>query len=149
MPTTTIGYQVITSRSINSQEIEVIVMISLTEDEEKLLDNDGFLKCEKGGQIFIINKNNIICYGPIDFTTNSDDYCVIQDMKFLDHLMAQGICVPSNYDYKEHCSYSDLRKARYYDSTNPAVVTQYIHGRLGKPHSCCIFKEKINGKRKI
>ena len=146
MPVTTIGYQVITSHFINSHETELIIMISLSEKEEKCLDA-GFLKCQKDNQTFTITKDNIICYGPIDFHTDSDDFYVIEDMKWLEHLTARGICVPANYDYDEHCAYSDIKTYKYYDTTNPAIVAQYIHGILGKPSSCCIFKEKIHGYR--
>ena len=57
--------------------------------------------------------------------------------------------VPSDYNYEEHCCYSPIRSYRYYDTTNPAVVAQYMHARLGKPQRCCIFKEKRNGIHKV
>lgn len=146
MPITTLGYQVICSRSLNKIEKELIVMIPITEKEEILLDN-GFLEVEHGGQKFAIynnkEKSNIVCYGEIDFHTNSDDYYVIEGMNWLDHLQAVGICVPADYVYEEHCCYSPIKSYRYYDTTNPAVLTQYIHGVLGKPQRCCIFKERI------
>ena len=66
MPITTMGYQVITSRSIDKHKTELIIMISLSEKEEECLDN-GFLSCKKDNQTFTITKDNIICYGSIDF----------------------------------------------------------------------------------
>lgn len=143
---TPIGYQVISSHFINKLEKELIVIIPITEQEEHRLDN-GFLKVKKGNVEFNIYANQIICYGEIDLSTNSDDFNVIENMNFLDHLTGIGICVPSRYNYEEHCAYSPNRKPLYYDTVNPAIVTQYKHGILGKPKRCCIFKERINARR--
>lgn len=120
-------------------------MIPISEKEEKLLDN-GFLRTVRNGFSFGIDKRNVICYGEIDFRDGSDDFEVIQGMNWLDHIMGLGICVPSDYNYEEHCCYSPTKRYRYYDTSNPAIVAQYFHGRLGKPQRCCIFKEKRNGR---
>lgn len=152
MPVTDLGYQVICSRSITKLERELIVMIPITEKEELALDN-GCLITDKGDQSFCINNNkeqrDVIAYGEIDFNEDSDDYDVLQTMKFLDHLGALGISVPADYSYKEHCCYSPLKRYRTYDTTNPAIVLQYKHALLGKPQRCCIFKEKVYGLRKV
>ena len=81
---TPIGYQVISSHFINKLEKELIVIIPITEQEEHRLDN-GFLKVRKGNVEFNIYANQIICYGEIDLSTNSDDFNVIENMNFLDH----------------------------------------------------------------
>ena len=148
MPLTDLTYQVICSRSVNKIETELVIMIPISENEEAVLDK-GLLVTTRDGFTFTINKSNVICYGEIDFHNNSDDFDIIQGMNWLDHLDALGICVPSDYNYEEHCCYSPINSYRYYDTTNPAVVAQYIHARLGKPQRCCIFKEKINGTHKI
>lgn len=142
MPITKIGYQVICSRSISKIEKELIIIIPINEKEEKFLDS-GFLKVVRGNQKFTITSDNIICYGDINLHTNSDDFCTIEDMKWLEHLTCRGIVVPSDYNYDEHCCYSPCERARYYDTTNPAIVTQYKHAMLDKPKRCCIFKERI------
>lgn len=140
MPLTTAGYQVICSRSISKYVTELIIMIPITEEEEKELDS-GLLVTKKGDFTFTIEGNNIICYGEIDFNTNSDDYYVLEDMRWLEHLTGIGICVPADYNYKEHTCYSPIRHTRYFDTTNSAIVAQYKHAVLGKPQRCCIFKE--------
>ena len=142
MPLTDLQYQVICSRSISKVETELIIMIPISEKEELTLDK-GILIAKRNDFTFTIDKSTVICYGEIDLHDGSDDFEVIQGMNWLDHLGALGICVPSDYSYEEHCCYSPIKSYRYYDTTNPAVVTQYIHGRLGKPQRCCIFKEKI------
>jgi len=145
MPTTNLDYQLICSHSINKFEKELIVIIPITEKEEKQLDK-GFLQTTRDNQTFNIHSNEIICYGEIDFNTGSEDYDVIEDMKWLDHLEAKGICIPSDYNYTNHTCYPPGRKVRWTETFNPAVLAQYIHARLGKPERCCIFKEKINVK---
>ena len=148
MPLTDLKYQVICSRSISKAELELIVMIPISEKEEAALDK-GLLVTKRDGFIFTIDKSTVICYGEIDFHDGSDDFEVIQGINWLDHLGALGICVPSDYVYEEHCCYSPNKSYRYYDTTNPAVVAQYIHARLGKPQRCCIFKEKRNGINRV
>lgn len=148
MPLTDLTYQVICSRSISKVETELIIMIPISEKEELALDK-GLLVTNRDGFQFTIDKSTVICYGEIDFHDGSDDFNVIQDMNWLDHLGALGICVPSDYVYEEHCCYSPIKSYRYYDTTNPAVVAQYMHARLGKPQRCCIFKEKRNGVYRV
>lgn len=145
MPMTDLNYQVICSRSISKTEKEVIIIISITEEEEKALDN-GFLKTTKGGQTFTIHGYEVICYGEIDFDTNSEDYLVIEDMNWLNYLDVKGIYIPADYNYDEHCCYPPERRVRYTETFNPAVLTQYLYAKLGKPKRCCIFKEKRNGR---
>ena len=141
MPITNLGYQMICYHSISKLEREIIIMIPITEKEEKELDS-GFLQTNRDNQTFNIHSNEIICYGEIDFHTSSDDYRVIENMKWLDHLYVKGLAVPSDYDYEEHVCYPPGRKLRYTETFNPAVVAQYIHARLNKPERVCIFKEK-------
>lgn len=146
MPITDLMYQVICSHSLTKTEVEQIIMIPISEKEEEALD-EGILSTTRNGFTFTIESKDVICYGEIDLHTGSDDFNVIKDMNWLGHLQGLGLCVPADYNYDEHCCNSPIKQYRYYDTTNPAVVAQYIHGKLGKPKRCCIFKEKRNGKR--
>lgn len=121
-------------------------MISITEKEEDKLDS-GFLSCTKGNNEFIIDSNNVICYGEIDFTTGSEDYIQIEEMNWLNYLEAKGISIPADYNYEEHSCTSTDKFIKYTETFNPAVISQYIHGRLGKPKRVCIFKHLTNAKR--
>lgn len=123
-------------------------MIPISEYEEHNLDRGGLHAIRDNQEFFILSKN-VICYGEIDFSNSSEDMDTIANMNWLDHLILQGITVPSDYNYEEHCCYSPTNKYRYYDTTNPAVIAQYMHARLGKPQRCCIFKEKRNGLHKV
>ena len=148
MPITTMGYQTICSHSSSKNEVESIVIISIDEKEEKKLDK-GFLQCVRDDQTFSIHQNEIVCYGEIDFTTGSDDYNTIEEMTWLEYLGAKGICIPSDYNYEEHCCYSPISKCRYTETFNPARLTQYLHSRLGKPQRVCIFKHRSYGTKRV
>lgn len=137
MPITTIGYQVICP--ISTRKEGSIIMIPITEKEENELDS-GFLNCIKGECNFIVNANNIIAYGAIDFDDSSDDMVYLEDLNILEYMCATGICIPADYSYREHCCYSPFKRYRYYDTTNPGKVLQYKHAVLNKPERVAIFK---------
>lgn len=115
-------------------------MIPISEDEEHNLDRGGLHAIRDNQEFFILSKN-VICYGEIDFSNSSEDMDTIANMNWLDHLNFQGIPVPSDYNYEEHCCCPPGKYIRYYDTTNPAIVVRYAHGCLGKPKRCCIFKK--------
>lgn len=148
MPITDLDYQVICSHSINKIERELIIITPVSEKEEAELDklnSDNFVVITRGNQDYTIEIRNIIAYGQIDFHQGSDDFSTLENMTWLNHLISRGVCIPSDYNYDEHCCYSPNESHRYYDSTNPAYVAQYYHARLGKPERCLIFKEKWHG----
>lgn len=147
MPIISTGYTMICHRSITKTDTQCIYMIDISEEDELKLDK-GLLIKEVKDKVFSIPSSDVICYGEIDFRTNSDDYLAISCMNWLDYLGVFGIPVPSDYDYDEHCCNSPLNVYRWYDTTNPAIVSQYIHGCLGKPKRCCIFKERQYGIKK-
>ena len=136
-------YYVMTSRSFsNRNSKELIIMIPITEDDEKRLDK-GTLHAFRGDQEFFILPDKIICYGKIDFSNLSEDLDTISNMNWLDHLILRGVVVPSDYNYEEHCCYPPGKYIRYYDTTNPAIIAKYAHACLDKPERCCIFKQII------
>ena len=145
MPLTDLTYQVMCSHSINKVEKELVIIIPITEKEEEHLDK-GSLRTVKSGITFNIESSDIICYGQIDFSNKSDDYAILEEMRWLDYLGAKGLCIPSDYNYNEHCCYSPISRCRYTETFNPAKVSQYFHARLNKPQRCCIFKERRYGK---
>lgn len=135
-------YYVMTSRSSSNRSKESIIIIPITEADERRLDK-GTLHAVRGDQEFFILPDNIICYGKIDFSNSSEDLDTISNMNWLDHLVLKGVTVPSDYNYEEHCCYPPGKYIRYYDTTNPATIAKYVHACLGKPERCCIFKQTI------
>lgn len=121
-------------------------MIPITKDEEHQLDCGSF-DYSSGNFNILIDRTCKPIYGKIDFHTDSDDWYILETMDWLNHLCGMGVSVPSNYNYEEHCCYSNNKKIMTYDTTNPAVVAQYKHALLGKPERVCIFRYKINGRK--
>ena len=123
---------------------ELIIMASITEEQEKQLDNGSLTLVTRNKRTFIIDASNKPVYGTIDFSTNSDDYIRLEEMDWLNYLTFGGIAVPSDYDYKTHTCHSPINTYRYYDTVNPAILAQYKHACIGKPERVCIFKYWIN-----
>lgn len=115
-------------------------MSSLTEDEEKRLDNKETIEIIREGTKFTIAPTDVYCYGNIDFHTGSDDYKQLAKFTFLNHLCFCGIWVPADYNYDKHVCYSEIGRPTWYDTTRPEVLAQYVHGILGKPKRTIIFK---------
>ena len=148
MPITDLDYQVICSHSITKLEKELIIITPISEKEEAKLDSlssDNSIIITRGNQNYTIENKNVIAYGQIDFHQGSDDFNALENMTWLNHLITRGVCIPSDYNYDEHACYTPTNMYRYYDSFNPAYVSQYYHARLGKPERCLIFKEKRYG----
>lgn len=121
-----------------------VILTSLTEKEEDILDKGCVIKIERSGINFRISPDDLIAYGEIDFSTGSDDYNTIQDFVYLDHLGMLGKSIPARYNYKEHCCYSPVGCKHYqtFDTTDPAKVAQYAHAFIGKPKRSIIFKHR-------
>lgn len=132
-------FQVISYHTEGGRTKEIIITY-LTEDEEQRIDNDEVIDIQRGSLTFEISKSKIYAYGEIDFTRGSDDYKVLEDMTWFNHLTLKGVDVLANYDYKQNIAVSDIPGGRWYDTVRPEVVTQFKHGQLGKPKRCVIFK---------
>lgn len=136
--------RVITCRTDKAAK-EAIMMTYITEDEEKQLDEGYDIRIKRGPYSFNVKPSDVECYGIIDFHRGSEDLEIIASFDWLRHLTFCGVVVPSNYDYENHCAYSDLKIARVYDTTRPEVVAQYFHGTLNKPERTLIFRYIIHG----
>ena len=132
-------YFVMVSHSSNRISHKVIIT-GITEGEELLLDDGHAITITRGDMIFVIEPKDIVAYGIIDFSTNSEDYETIEEFRYLDHLGLFGVSIPANYHYDEHCAYSDTNRYKTFDTTNPARLAQYAHGFIGKPERSLIFK---------
>lgn len=121
------------------------IMTYLTKDEEVDIDNKKTITIQRGSREFTISPRDIYCYGEIDFNTGSDDYKELAKLKFLNHLCFCGVWIEANYDYKNHCCYSPIKRKQWYDTTRPEIVAQYTHGILGKPKRCIIFNHRYVG----
>lgn len=123
---------------------KVIIITSLTEEEDKALDKGETIIIERGKHKFLVEHKNIYCYGEIDFTNGSEDMEIISDFNWYGNSGADyGFHIPANYDYEAHRCYSPSRKPMFYDTFSVDRITQYCHAFIGKPKMTIIFKMQL------
>lgn len=134
-------YRILCS-SISGRTVRSTIMIPISEQEEKNIDNirDSILKFQRGNMSFSVRMKDIYCYGEVDFT-NKEDLNQIDSFNFLDHLGATGIHIWSQYDYKTHSCKAHNKKLLWTETWHPSVVAQMAHGYLGKPQRILLFNK--------
>lgn len=137
---TGLPYRVIASHFDKNSKMSIIIT-AITEENEKEIDAGHTIRLTRGNTIFTIEPNNVLCYGVIDFNTNSSDMDMIKSFDWISKISQNSVTIPSNYDYKNHCAYSDLTSYRWFDTYNTTLVVQYSHGVIGKPKRTIIFKQ--------
>ena len=118
-------------------------MAPITEEQENNLDEGKVITLKLQSGDYQINKENVIVYGSIDFTNDSQDMEQIERFDWLNKVN-QSRVVPANYDYESHTAKSDLDVARVYDTSSCKTVVKFGHGVINKPERCIIFKYRIN-----
>lgn len=134
-------YRILCS-SISGRTVRSTIMIPISEQEEKNIDNirDSILKFQRCNMSFSVRMKDIYCYGEVDFT-NKEDLNQIDSFNFLDHLGATGIHIWSQYDYKTHSCKAHNKKLLWTETWHPSVVAQMAHGYLGKPQRILLFNK--------
>ena len=122
---------------------KIVIVTYLTKEEEDTLDEVGLLTIKRGKLTFEIEKKDVYCYGEIDFNKGSDDYEMLAEQRWFDDCTMLAVTVPSDYDYENNVIESDIKGGRWYDTTRVEVVSQFYHGRLGKPKRTIIFKHYV------
>lgn len=137
------NYRILCS-STNDYTIRRTIMIPISEQEEKSIDNirDSILKFKRGNLSFSVKMKDIYCYGEVDFT-NKDDLNQIDSFDFLDHLDTSGIYIWSRYDYETHSCKTSNKRLLWTETWHPSVVAQIAHGYLGKPQRILIFNQYV------
>lgn len=116
-----------------------IVMTYITEKDENDLDNNHKVFITRGTQKFKLEQSNVICYGQIDFNTNSDDYYQLEEIIPFNKV----VYIPIDYDLSTHCCISPIKSYRTTECSNISEVCRYNYGVLGKPDRVAIFKTRI------
>lgn len=119
-----------------------VVMLGITEEQEKQLDNGESLLIETDRGIFNVDPDLCYCYGEFDLSPNSDDIIKMYEAKWFNNLEIRHSVI-SDYDYENHCGTSDRRGGRWYDTSNLKDYLPYLHGCIGKPKRIVIFKEYL------
>lgn len=115
-------------------------MAPLTQKQEEQLDANETICIIAGESKFYVSPKDVYCYGEIDFSTNSEDLNIIAEFNWFDYINLRGASMVSDYNYEHHVAYSDIKCPRHFDTTRPDVISQYVHGCLGKPKRTIIFK---------
>lgn len=117
-----------------------IIMIPISQEDEQKLDKRESFTIKRGNRIFPVGPANVKYYGEIDFHQGSEDYTILEESRLFFPMPLQGVCVPANYDYEQHCCYSDDKRAKWFDTVNAAIICQYAHGILNKPKRIAIIE---------
>lgn len=120
-----------------------VVMIGITEEQEKQLDNNKIVTINTDRGCFTIDPKFCYAYGDLDLSPNSDDINKIAKANWFENFLV-NIHVVSTYDYNTHTVTSDIRGGRWFDTYDIKVYLPYLYGCIGKPKRVAIFKEYLN-----
>lgn len=118
-------------------------MTYITEEEEQQLDDGKEVTFERGSKSFQVHRDNVYCYGEVDFHEGSDDCKQIATFNFLNHLDWKGVVIPSDYHYDFHECYSPLTRYRWTETWSPDTLARYAHGCLNKPKRIVLFRKLL------
>lgn len=121
------------------RECNRVSIAVLTDNEERNLDKHIPINLNLGNRTINVSSDNLICYGDVDFSTNSPDYNQIKKLIKNDIV----VHIPVDYNYNLHCCISPNKMYRTVETTDVSKIVQYFHGKLGKPKKVIIFKEYI------
>lgn len=114
----------------------VVVMISITEEQEKEIDDNGYIDINN----LKVAANNIYCYGNIDINNDDDAEAII---KF--DLIGKGDddnYVYSGYDYEKGIVKFDGNVAKMHPISDRIEWFKYNYLLIGKPERVLIYKCK-------
>lgn len=117
-----------------------VVMLEISENEEKELDAGKSLSLERGGLYFTVDPYLCFAYGEFDLSPNSNDVDKIDKANWFGRFTVRQF-IPSEYDYETHTVTSDIKGGRWYDTDYVKTYIPYLYACLGKPKRICIFKE--------
>ena len=112
-----------------------VIITAISEEEEKLLDDNKTITIKRDNIKFTVSKKNIYGYGHIDFSDNSEDKEDIEWFNILNNLDFKGYPIDT-FDYDK-----GIFTGSWYSTWSPFVVCQLMHAYLGKPDRVCIFRK--------
>lgn len=120
-----------------------VMMMEITEEDEKELDCGRSLSLVRGKLQFIIHPDLCYAYGPIDLSPTSKDLDYIDNANWFNSFEIRQFLL-SDYDYETHSVVSDVPTGRWYSSSNVKSYLPYLYACLNKPKRIAIFKEYLN-----
>lgn len=133
-------YKVI-SVHVNPDAKELFIITGISELEYKKVKSLNDLHIVRGNAEFHVTPDDVLCYGDIDFHEGSDDCKELDTFNWLEHLVAQGIGIPSRYNYDKHECTSPINKYLITETFRNSTLCRYLHGCLNKPKFTLIFRE--------
>lgn len=134
-------YKVITSKKRNAVSKEIFIMTGITEKEYHTIKHGSQIRIERGNCKFVVNSDDVLCFGEIDFHEGSEDCETLDTFNWLDDLVAKGISIPSRYNYDNHECVSPMKNHLWTETFTISTLCRYLHGCLGKPNLTLIFRE--------
>lgn len=129
------------ARSVDPSNGNVnVIMTSITEEEETLLDRGKTIVVKRNKVEFTINPNLCFAYGELDLSPNSDTIKLFSEIDWFRNLYIRHFLF-SDYDYEHHTVTSDIRGGRWYDTSNISKYLPYLYACLNKPKRIAIFKQ--------
>lgn len=125
-----------------------VVIMPITEEEEKDLDNNRHLVHKYLGNEFYIDPSLCYAYGELDLSPDSDDIKKICKAKWFDKFEV-NITMHGEYDYETHTVTSDVKGGRWYETDDPRTFLPYFHACLNKPKRVVIFKDLYSVAQKL
>lgn len=128
-----------------------VVMIEISDEEEEQLDSGETLTLNRGGVLFVINPNLCYAYGEFDLSPNSETIKTFDNCNWFEYYTVKHIMF-SKYNYQNHTITSDIKRGRWYDTSNLSTYLPYLYACLNKPKRVAIFKEFMradNSARKL
>ena len=120
---------------------ELFIITGITEKEYHKLKYGDDIEITRGDQEFYITADDVFCFGDIDFHEGSDDSFELDTFNWLEHLVSQGIGIPSRYNYDKHECTSPINRYLITETFRNSTLCRYLHGCLGKPQFTLIFRE--------
>lgn len=125
---------------------ESVILTYITEDEEKAIDAGKTIQIIRRNKSFSVSTDNSYAYGPIDFSSGSEDLDVLSDLQLLNYKVLRGVRIPARFDYDTNIVKLKDGLIKYYDTLDLAKVCQYHHAILGRPKRCLLFAVKHYGR---
>lgn len=135
------------ARPADNSGVQVVIM-PITEEEEKDLNNNRHLVHNYLGNEFYIEPALCYAYGELDLSPNSKDIEKIYKANWFDK-MDINITLHSEYDYETHTVTSDVVGGRWYETDDPRLFLPYFHACLNKPDRVVIFKDPYSVAQKL
>lgn len=132
---------------IKDRVVHKILMAPITEQQEFHLDNNDSITIVINNEERTIEKKKVFFYGNIDFSADSDDLAVIENMNLIPRDSMRGVCIPSKYSYKNHTAVGNYIGPYWYDTTRTDLLLKFKHGCLGKPERIIVWQENGNKHR--